>query len=437
MKDCAMIHTRVVYKILLLYFLILLLSPHLLLAENIPLTKKGGVYEVPVEVNGVIKLNFILDTGASEVNIPADVALTLYRTGTIRETDFLPGQTYRLADGSILQSSRFLLQSLKIGNRRIANVPASIGSASSPLLLGQNFLEKLGAWGIDSQKQVLTIRTKVEKEASTSKQPYIPKNKSISIPEEVDLDKVFIKGDQLSYAGYEIGRSLDREKNEYVLTIKKNRKILVNINSWWDSYGDMTKIGVFPLLGKENKQLLVMQYSGGSGGFHTCKIYDLVPNIRVIHDDEEYSLFGGISIIDINKDNKYEIVRRGNSFRTSYMANVDNVYPTVILSYNMNIEKYVIENKSFPDYILANIEYDINKFNSMDLLGNIAIKGSLFAEYTSAMLEVVVNYIYSGKEKEGWDFFSRRYKLPNKEEVRSDIIKRLNNDPVYKEIYGR
>src|SRR5262249_2477141 len=138
-----MIPVLIVYKIFLILTSILLLYPYLLLAENIPLTKKGGVYEVSVEVNGVIKLNFILDTGASEVNIPADVALTLYRTGTIRESDFLPGQTYRLADGSILQSSRFLLQSLKIGNNRIVNVPGSIGSASSPLLLGQSFLERL------------------------------------------------------------------------------------------------------------------------------------------------------------------------------------------------------------------------------------------------------------------------------------------------------
>jgi clan AA aspartic protease (TIGR02281 family) len=156
------------------------------------------VYEVPVEVNGVITLNFILDTGASDVNIPADVALTLYRTGTIRDTDFLPGQTYRLADGSQINSSRFVLRSLKIGRRHITNVAASIGNTSSSLLLGQSFLEKLGVWGIDSQKQVLTMGTKVEKEASTSKQPYIPKNKIRAIPEKVDLDKVFIKSDQLS-----------------------------------------------------------------------------------------------------------------------------------------------------------------------------------------------------------------------------------------------
>src|SRR2546428_10845120 len=114
---------RNIFSTVSLLSFIILLFPYILLAEEIPLIKSGGVYELPVEVNGVIILSFILDTGASEVNIPADVALPLYRPGTIQ--DFLPGQIYALADGSTLKSSRFILQSLKIGNHRITNVPAS------------------------------------------------------------------------------------------------------------------------------------------------------------------------------------------------------------------------------------------------------------------------------------------------------------------------
>lgn len=130
-------------------------------AEEIPLRRVGGVYELPVEINGVLTLHFTLDTGASEVNIPADVVRTLYRAGTIQDTDFLPGKTYVLADGSTLRSARFLLKSLKIGSQRITNVPASIGPLTSTLLLGQNVLEQLGDWGIDSQRKVLKLGTKV------------------------------------------------------------------------------------------------------------------------------------------------------------------------------------------------------------------------------------------------------------------------------------
>ena len=153
----VMLSKRHSHNRLLLSVLMVLLYPSLLLAENIPLIKKGGVYEVPVEVNGVITLNFVLDTGASEVNIPADVASTLYRAGTITDADFLPGQLYKLADGSLVKSSRFILRSLKIGKNRVANIPASIGNNASSLLLGQSFLERLGTWSMNSQRQVLVL----------------------------------------------------------------------------------------------------------------------------------------------------------------------------------------------------------------------------------------------------------------------------------------
>ncbi len=45
------------------------------IAIEIPLHKHGGVYTLPVRINGIITLNFILDSGASEVAIPADVAM--------------------------------------------------------------------------------------------------------------------------------------------------------------------------------------------------------------------------------------------------------------------------------------------------------------------------------------------------------------------------
>jgi hypothetical protein len=100
--------------------------------EKIPLAKVSGVYTLPVTVNGVLALHFILDTGASEVVIPADVALTLVRTGTIQDSDFLPGADYTLADGSVVSSPRFIL-------------------------IGQNVLERFGAWGIDNKNKVLIL----------------------------------------------------------------------------------------------------------------------------------------------------------------------------------------------------------------------------------------------------------------------------------------
>jgi len=127
------------------------------LTREIPLEKRGGVYELPVRINGVLTLNFILDTGASEVSIPADVALTLLRTGTITQSDFLPGKFYELADGSIAKNSRLIIRELDLGVIKINQVPASIGSTNSTLLLGQSFLSRLDSWSLDNKRHVLVV----------------------------------------------------------------------------------------------------------------------------------------------------------------------------------------------------------------------------------------------------------------------------------------
>jgi hypothetical protein len=146
-------------KSLVLIPMLLCLFAAQAIAIEIPLEKDGGVYRVPVRIDDVITLNFILDSGASEVVIPEDVAMTLVRANKILETDFLPGKTYTLADGSQLKSLRFIIRELELGGIKINNVPASISPHTGDLLLGQNALEKLGPYTIDPSKPILIIGT--------------------------------------------------------------------------------------------------------------------------------------------------------------------------------------------------------------------------------------------------------------------------------------
>jgi len=120
--------------------------------------KSNGVYSVPVELNGVLKIDFIFDSGASDVSISPDVALTLLRTGTIKKEDWLEGAYYKFADGSTAKSKRFKLSSLKVGNKIIRNVTCSISnSIDAPMLLGQSVLSKFGKYTFDNINQKLII----------------------------------------------------------------------------------------------------------------------------------------------------------------------------------------------------------------------------------------------------------------------------------------
>ncbi|MGA8482102.1 MAG: retropepsin-like aspartic protease [Chthoniobacterales bacterium] len=116
-----------------------------------------AVYVVGVRINGAITLDFIVDSGASDVMIPADVAMTLARTGTISSSDFIGDREYRLGDGSTLKSERFILRELMIGDRAVLNIVASIGSVKGEPLLGQSFLSRFASWSVDNNRHALVL----------------------------------------------------------------------------------------------------------------------------------------------------------------------------------------------------------------------------------------------------------------------------------------
>lgn len=152
------------------FIIALLLSSIPAISSDIFLKKEGGIYRLPVKINRVITLDFILDSGASEVCIPSDVAMTLLRAHTIEEADFLPGKSYTLADGSVVRSERFIIRELEIDNIKISNVPAMISPVRGDLLLGQSFLQRLDSWAIDNKRHVLVVGNSIRNENEQSKQ---------------------------------------------------------------------------------------------------------------------------------------------------------------------------------------------------------------------------------------------------------------------------
>jgi hypothetical protein len=125
--------------------------------HRVQMVKDGGTYAVPVLINDVLMLHFVVDSGASDVTIPSDVATTLMRTGTIKESDFIGTQKYQLADGSVIDSKQFIIRSLKVGDQIVENVRGSIGEVKGSLLLGQSFFEKFKSWSMDNSSHELVL----------------------------------------------------------------------------------------------------------------------------------------------------------------------------------------------------------------------------------------------------------------------------------------
>jgi clan AA aspartic protease (TIGR02281 family) len=131
---------------------------------EVPLQIEGGIYTVQVRINGAITLPFVLDSGASEVALPADVVLTLLRAGAIQSTDFLTGSQYQLADGSVRYGARLTLRQVELGDIRVSDVSAMVAPVEGTPLLGQSFLRRLDSWVIDNHRPALIVGRPGEKQ---------------------------------------------------------------------------------------------------------------------------------------------------------------------------------------------------------------------------------------------------------------------------------
>ena len=122
---------------------------------KVRMEKAGGVYLVPIKVNG-LDLKFIFDTGASSICLSSAEALVMYRQGQITQDDFMGQQQFQDATGGISVGTVIRLHTVEIGGIVLRNVEASVvDNIQAPLLLGQTALSKFGKVTIDYNNNVI------------------------------------------------------------------------------------------------------------------------------------------------------------------------------------------------------------------------------------------------------------------------------------------
>lgn len=116
---------------------------------KVSMESEGGVYLVPITVNG-LDLKFIFDTGASSICISSAEAAVMVRQGKISQDDVLGQQRFQDATGGISVGTVVNLRTVEIGGIVLQNVEATVvDNIAAPLLLGQTALAKFGKVTID------------------------------------------------------------------------------------------------------------------------------------------------------------------------------------------------------------------------------------------------------------------------------------------------
>ena len=127
---------------------------------EVPFTAVNGVTKVDCSING-LPLNFVFDTGASDVSLSQVEANFMFKNGYLNSKDVIGKQRYQTADGNISEGTVVNLRQINFGGLELKDIRASVvRSQSAPLLLGQSILQRLGKIEIDNTKRVLKITTR-------------------------------------------------------------------------------------------------------------------------------------------------------------------------------------------------------------------------------------------------------------------------------------
>lgn len=140
---------------LILMFLMIFSFLSSIAQVTITMEKKDGVFYIPGKVNG-LPLQFIFDTGASNVYISLTEALFMLKNDYISKKD-LGGTSYaQVADGSIVENTEVILREIEVGGIKLRNIKAYVSnSLNAPLLFGQSAIQELGPIQISGNQLII------------------------------------------------------------------------------------------------------------------------------------------------------------------------------------------------------------------------------------------------------------------------------------------
>jgi TPR repeat protein len=168
---------------------------------------------VPVRINDAVTIPFVLDSGAAHVSVPEDVFKTLLRTGTVTESDFREPGVYVTADGAERSKPRFILHEVRVGDRVVKDVVASVAPDKADPLLGQSFLGTLPGWAIDNTRHALVIGPQTA--TPVPPQPAAPAPTKPPLLDEAEA--AYLRGDYATAAS--VWRSLAEQGNVVAQTM--------------------------------------------------------------------------------------------------------------------------------------------------------------------------------------------------------------------------
>lgn len=248
----------------------------------------------------------------------------------------------------------------------------------------------------------------------------------------------FVEIDSIAYNDYEIERlhkvvhdkpsGLDMPVTYAAL--KAKGKVIATFDDVYYPLGNTADFGFASLLGGEAKQLVISE-TVPRGGRHW--VVDVSSDGAILFDSYDWDVGREeVCVHDFDGDGIDELsmpITAFWGFETMGMA--DSPMPGVVFKFDAKSRKFLPDKYAFSRG-LTDIDEDVKAIDP-----NESLPGGIKGRYLAVRLDIFLRYVYAGRENDAWSFFDKTYNLDDKKEIKQKIRAVLDQEPVYRFVYGK
>lgn len=237
---------------------------------------------------------------------------------------------------------------------------------------------------------------------------------------------------------FEVRKTKDLNTSRWHVEILREGSVLFRSSNGAKTADDLL-LASFPLLGGDKKQIVIEEYTGDV----FCCTYNYVlsadDSLHVLYSSTQYPVGFGLVPEDFDGDGVYELVTTLTRF-DNFLNLPHDASPStrIVFRYDPKARRYVVGNKEFANAVLEDVEKEkeiVEDLRAQRKAG-VAPKGAWQSQFTGAVLNVALAYIYAGRQQDGWIYLVGKYDLDDREVVIANLRYYLMRCPIFRSIYS-